>query len=201
LIAWIEGVLREKQPTRIVVDVHGVGYKLHVPLSSFTVLPDTGKTVSLHVHTHVREDALLLYGFSTRYELEVFDLLLRANRVGPKLAQTILSGIAPGVLITALRQGEVKVLRAVPGIGPKMAERMAVELREPAELLDDPTDPGVAAPSARIGGAADEALSALVNLGYPRAQAERTVEAAVVEAGAEAGIEALIRVALRGLAP
>lgn len=199
MIAWIEGVLREKQPTRIVVDVRGVGYALHVPLSSFAALPDTGKTVALHVHTHVREEALLLYGFATRYELDVFELLLRANRVGPKLAQTILSGIAPGVLIGALRQGEVGVLRAVPGIGPKMAERMAVELREPAESLADPTDPGVA-PAAKVGGAADEALSALVNLGYPRAQAERTVEAAVAEAGTEAGIETLIRVALRGLA-
>ena len=130
VIAWIEGVLREKQPTRVVVDVNGVGYALHVPLSTFAVLPDTGKSVSMHVHTHVRDDALLLYGFATSFERDVFELLLRANRVGPKLAQTILSGIAAGVLVGALRRGEVAVLRGVPGIGPKMAERMAVELRE-----------------------------------------------------------------------
>lgn len=199
MIAWIEGELREKQPTRVVVAVHGVGYALHVPLSTFTALPDTGKNVSLHVHTHVRQEALLLYGFATAYERDVFELLLRANRVGPKLAQTILSGIAAGVLVGALRRGEVAVLRSVPGIGPKMAERMAVELREPAEALDDPADPGGAVASGRHT-AADEALSALLNLGYPRAQAERTVELAVEEAGDEASIETLIRVALRGLA-
>ena len=200
MIAWLEGVLREKEPTRVIVDVRGVGYALHVPLSTFAALPDVGKSVSMHVHTHVRDDALLLYGFATAYELATFELLLRANRVGPKLAQTILSGIAPGVLIGALRRGEVKVLRGVPGIGPKMAERMAVELREPAESLVAPEGDGAGTLSPRRNAPADEALSALVNLGYPRAQAERTVEAAVEEAGDEAGIETLIRVALRGLA-
>ena len=200
MIAWVEGVLREKLPTRVVVDVQGVGYALHVPLSTFAVLPDTGKSVSMHVHTHVRDDALLLYGFATAFERDVFELLLRANRVGPKLAQTILSGIAPGVLVGALRRGEVQVLRGVPGIGLKTAERMAVELRELAEALEDPSDAsgGSAIPGRH--GAADEALSALLNLGYPRAQAERTVEVAVEEAGDGADIETLIRVALRGLA-
>ncbi len=201
MIAWMEGVLREKQPTRVVIDVRGVGYALHVPLSTFAVLPDTGKSVSMHVHTHVRDDALLLYGFATAFERDVFELLLRANRVGPKLAQTILSGIAAGVLVGALRRGEVKVLRGVPGIGPKMAERMAVELREPAEALEEPEGEGATAAIPGGHAAAGEALSALLNLGYPRAQAERTVEAAVEEAGDEASIETLIRVALRGLAP
>jgi Holliday junction DNA helicase RuvA len=201
VIAWLEGVLREKLPTRVVVDVRGVGYALHVPLSTFAALPDTGKNVSMHVHTHVRDDALLLYGFATAYEREAFELLLRANRVGPKLAQTILSGIAPGVLVGALRRGEVKVLRGVPGIGPKMAERMAVELREPAEALQDPGDASIDPATSGRPAAADEALSALLNLGYPRAQAERTVEVAVEEAGDEADIETLIRMALKGLAP
>jgi Holliday junction DNA helicase RuvA len=201
VIAWMEGVLREKQPTRVVIDVRGVGYALHVPLSTFAVLPDTGKSVSMHVHTHVRDDALLLYGFATAYERDAFELLLRANRVGPRLAQTILSGIAPGVLVRALRHGEVKVLRGVPGIGPKMAERMAVELREPAESLEEREGEGEGTLASGRHAAADEALSALLNLGYPRARAERTVEAAVEEAGDEAGIETLIRVALRGLAP
>ena len=201
MIAWVEGVLREKQPTRVVVDVRGVGYALHVPLSTFAVLPDTGKNVSMHVHTHVRDDALLLYGFATAYERDAFELLLRANRVGPKLAQTILSGISPGVLVSALRRGEVKVLRSVPGIGPKMAERMAVELRELAEALGESGVAGAESVIPARHAAADEALSALLNLGYPRAQAERTVAAAVAEAGDEASIETLIRVALRGLAP
>ena len=117
------------------MDVSGVGYELAIPLSTFTALPERGETVSLSVHTHVREDVLQLHGFATVAERDVFHLLLRASRVGPRLAQTVLSGIAPGALVSAICQGEVKVLRDVPGIGPKMAERMVVELREAAAEL------------------------------------------------------------------
>lgn len=200
MIAWVEGVLREKSPTRVVVDVRGVGYELSIPLSTFTVLPDPGETISLSVHTHVREDVLQLYGFATSAERETFQLLLRASRVGPRLAQTVLSGISPGTLVPAIRGGEVKVLRDVPGIGAKMAERMVVELREAAGELeaaggvasDTSVAPAVTEP-------AEEALSALLNLGYPRNRAERTVEAALAEAGEDASIEIVIRAALRRL--
>jgi Holliday junction DNA helicase RuvA len=203
LIAWLEGTLREKTPVRVVVDVNGVGYELHVPLSTFAELPDAGKTVALHVHTVAREDALLLYGFATSYEKAVFELLLRANRVGPRLAQTILSGIAPERLIAALRDGEVGALRGIPGVGPKTGERMVVELRERAAEIgvahgtDAGGPTGSAAEAAEL---SDQVLSALVNLGYPRAHAERVVEAAVEEAGEGAEIESLIRMALRRLA-
>jgi Holliday junction DNA helicase RuvA len=203
MIAWVEGTLREKSPVRVVVDVQGVGYELHVSLSTFAALPDAGKTVALHVHTVAREDALLLYGFATAYEKEVFELLLRANRVGPKLAQTILSGIAPDRLVAALREGEVRALRGIPGVGPKTGERMVVELRERAAEMAPPAASAGAGPSASGGESGelrDQVLSALLNLGYPKAHAERVVQAAVDEAGEGAAIESLIRIALRRLA-
>ena len=200
MIARLEGTLFEKTPTRIVVDVSGVGYELSVPLSTFATLPDEGKTVSLWVHTHVREDAFVLYGFATTRERDVFHLLLRANRVGPRLAQTILSGIDPAVLCDALGHGDVKVLRGVPGIGPKMAERMIVELRDAAsELAGALLRSGLPSRGSSRPDPAEEALSALLNLGYPRSKAERTIEAAVGETGEGASIEEVIRAALRSL--
>lgn len=203
MIAWLEGKLREKTPVRVVVDVGGVGYELHISLSTFAELPEAGKTVALFAYTVAREDALLLYGFATSYEKAVFELLLRANRVGPKLAQTILSGIAPDRLVAALRDGEVAALKGIPGVGPKTGERMVVELREKAGELGAPGGALAAGAEARPSGQEelrDQLLSALVNLGYPKAHAERVVEAAVAEAGEGAGIESLIRIALRLLA-
>ena len=201
MIAWVEGTLREKAPVRVVVDVNGVGYELHVPLSTSAVLPDTGKTVALHVHMVAREDALLLYGFATAYEKEVFGMLLRANRVGPKLAQTILSGMPPERLVAALRDGEVAAMTGIPGVGAKTAERMVVELRERATELGSRV--AVAAGASAVDESGElhaQLLSALVNLGYPRSQADRVVALAVDEAGEGASIESLIRVALRSLA-
>jgi Holliday junction DNA helicase RuvA len=202
LIAWLEGVLRERSPTRVVIDVHGVGYEVFIPLCTFSRLPETGKTVSLHVHTVVREDVFQLFGFATPFERTVFEMLLKANRVGPRLAQTILSGIEPERLLRALRDGDVKALRRAPGVGPKLAERMGVELRErAAELLAPSADvPGAVAVGDESEDVQGQLLSALLNLGYPRSQAERVVGAAADEAGEGASIEALIRVALRRLA-
>ncbi len=204
MIAWLEGSLREKAPTRIVLDVRGVGYELLVPLSTFETLPDLGKTVSLLVHTAVREDAITLYGFATPLEKELFHLLLRASRVGPKLAQSILSGMEPHRLLRVLREADAKGLKKAPGVGPKLAERIAVELRDDAERLagrvgtDDAT--GVP-PVVDEAAPEEELLSALVNLGYPRSQAERVVASALAEAEPGEALEALIRVALRRLAP
>jgi Holliday junction DNA helicase RuvA len=203
VIAWLEGVLREKAPTRIVLDVRGVGYELYVPLSTSESLPELGKTVSLLVHTAVREDAIQLFGFMTVLERELFHLLLKASRVGPKLAQTILSGMEPARLLATLRDADAKGLQRVPGVGPKLAERIAVELRDDAAKLasriamDRPEAP---APTLGEVEPQEELLSALVNLGYPRAQAERVVAAALAEAPADSRIETLIRIALRRLA-
>ena len=126
MIARLEGVLREQQPTRVVVDVGGVGYEVHIPLSTFTELPTPGKTVALQIHTHAKDGAIQLFGFFSEAERVAFELLLRANRVGPRLAQTILSGITPAVLLDAIRNGSAAVLRAVPGVGTKVAERCKV---------------------------------------------------------------------------
>lgn len=204
MIAWVEGALREKTPTAVLVDVGGLGYELLISLQTFDGLPDCGKTVGLHVRTVVREDAFLLYGFATPLERAAFDLLVRANRVGPKLAQAVLSGLAPTPLLRALRDGDAKALQRAPGVGRKMAERMALELRDgAAELLGQP-DAGVSL-AEQGGGAPDDTreqlLSALTNLGYPRTQAEQVADEAGREAGEGASIESLIRAALRRLAP
>jgi Holliday junction DNA helicase RuvA len=203
MIAWLEGNLREKSPTRVVLDVRGVGYELLVPLSTFETLPDLGKTVSLLVHTAVREDAIQLFGFATALEKELFHLLLRANRVGPKLAQSILSGMEPARLLQRLREADAKGLRKAPGVGPKLAERIAVELRDDAEKLSlrlGASEAGGSSLSEVSVDPAEELLSALTNLGYPPAQAGRVVEAALSEATPDVGLEELIRIALRRMA-
>jgi len=203
MIAWVEGVLRDREPTHVIVDVGGVGYELMTSLRTFEQLPEPGKTVSLHVRTIVREDAITLFGFASALERRTFDLLLRANRVGPRLAQTILSGVEPNLLLRALRDGEVSVLKRAPGVGPKLAERMCVELRDRAGdelklgapvLSDAPADQPAEDVSTQL-------VSALLNLGYPRAQAEKVTEKAMREAGGEASLESAIRVALKHLAP
>jgi Holliday junction DNA helicase RuvA len=202
MIAWLEGRLREKAPTRVVLDVQGVGYELLVPLSTFETLPDLGKTVSFLVHTAVREDAIQLFGFATPLEKELFHLLLRASRVGPRLAQSILSGMEPHRLLKVLREADAKGLRKAPGVGPKLAERIAVELRDEAEKVAGRHAAGGTGVEDRVEtDPGDELLSALINLGYPRTQAERVVESALGEARPGSSLEDLIRIALRRLAP
>lgn len=203
MIAWLEGNLREKAPTRIILDVQGVGYELLIPLATFETLPDVGKTVSLLVHTAVREDAITLYGFATALEKELFQLLLKANRVGPKLAQSILSGMEPHRLLRLLRDADAKGLKKAPGVGPKLAERIGIELRDEAEKLagrlggDGPTGSPTLFDTTRPD---EELLSALVNLGYPSSQAEKVVESVLKEAVEDASLGELIRIALRQLA-
>ncbi len=206
MISWLEGTLREKRPDRVIVDVNGVGYELLISLTTFGALPDVGKTIAIHARTVAREDALLLYGFATLEEREVFELLLKANRIGPRLAQTILSGIEPERVVAGLRDGDAKLLATAPGVGKKMAERMIVELQERAAELTEIAYVPAGAPAHVEPGDAndletrDQALSALLNLGYPRNQAERVVDAAAGDAGEGASLEELIRHALRRLA-
>lgn len=200
MIARLEGLLLEQEPTRIVVDVNGVGYEVNVPLSTFTELPDPGKTVALHIHTHANEGAIQLFGFHSVAERIAFELLLRANRVGPRLAQTILSGISPAELLEAIRRENVAALRAVPGIGGKMAERILLELRDRTDALAaalggrESTRPESPEDSAR-----EQTLSALLNLGYSRTEAERVLVDAAEEAGSEATLETLVRASLKRL--
>jgi holliday junction DNA helicase RuvA len=193
VIARIEGVLVEKAPDAVVIDVNGVGYELRVPLSTFFELPDEGKTVRLRVHTHVREDAFLLYGFGTELERTLFRLLLGASGVGPKLALAILSGLPVEKLVAALRQGNLAALVGVPGVGKKTAERIVVELRDRVA--------GIEASAAPVRAVQDDvaaqAESALVNLGYPRAHAEKAVQRALAALPESPALESLIKEALR----
>jgi holliday junction DNA helicase RuvA len=193
VIARIEGVLVEKTPDAVVIDVNGVGYELRVPLSTFFDLPDEGKTVRLRVHTHVREDALLLYGFGTELERTLFRLLIGASGVGPKLALAILSGLPVDKLVAALRQGSLAALVGVPGVGKKTAERIVVELRDRVAGIETSATP-VTAPKDDVGAQAE---SALVNLGYPRAHAEKAVQRALSALDESPGLESLIKEALR----
>ena len=203
MIGRLEGVLVELSPTRVVVDVRGVGYEVLIPLSTFTQLPDIGKTVVLHIYTHAPEGSLQLFGFASRGERVAFDLLLRANRVGPRLAQTILSGISPPDLLAAIHRSDVVVLRSAPGVGSKLAERILVDLRDrTAELaaVVGGEGAGASAPAAAVAEALQEqTLSALVNLGYPKSRAERALAGAVDAAGDTPTLEDLVRGSLKML--
>jgi Holliday junction DNA helicase RuvA len=197
MIAQLRGRLIEKHPNRVVVDVHGVGYELHVPLSTFYGLGEAGADVVLRVHTHVRQEALALFGFGTLLELEIFERLIAVSGIGPRLALAVLSGIEPADLVRAVRQGDVGRLTGIPGVGKKTAERIGLELKDrlPATLDSAPAD-AVAGPGAidiRV-----DLLSALLNLGYHRHLAERAVDAAL--RSADGGFEQTLRQALKELA-
>lgn len=205
MIARLEGMLAVKAPTRLVLDVAGVGYEVLVSLQTFERLPEVGKTVALDIRTVVREDAFLLYGFATSLEKDLFDLLLRANRVGPRLAQAILSGISAGALLRALCDSDAPSLRRAPGVGAKLAERICLDVSDGARelLAREGANPesGLTPESTEVGpGVVEQLISALENLGYASNQAERVAVSAAREAGEEASLENLIRVALRSLA-
>jgi holliday junction DNA helicase RuvA len=202
MIGRLEGTLVERAPTQVLIDVHGVGYEVFIPFSTFAALPDTGKTVALRIHTHAREGALQLFGFATAVERTAFELLLRASRVGPKLAQTVLSGIDPADLLHAIRDSNAAPLRAVPGVGAKMADRILVELRDRVDELALAVRAAGVEPVAEAAEpeGREQALSALLNLGYPRQHAERTLERAEATVAPDADVETWVRAALRGLA-
>jgi Holliday junction DNA helicase RuvA len=193
MIALLRGVLIEKHPNQAVVETGGVGYDVIIPISTFTHLPDAGAEVRLRIHTHVREDALALYGFVTQDEKALFEKLIGVSGIGPKLAVTILSGLAAPDLIHSIRRGEVERLTKIPGIGKKTAERMVLELRDklPAVTGEEPTAPAAAA----LSPVDQDVLSALLNLGCGRPQAEAAVRKAK-SAGASADFEPLFRRAL-----
>jgi len=198
MIARIRGRLASKEPHRIVVDVNGVGYLLSIPLSTFYQLPEVPDEVSLHTTTHVREDAIQLFGFHTRDEQTLFELLQGVSGIGPRLAINILSGIAVEELVLALSEGNVTRLRAVPGVGKKLAERLVVELREKVAGVQLFRQLPAAGPVA-LDRIVEDVTSALVNLGCNRKEALQAAEAARKELGATAAFEALIKAALRAM--
>ena len=174
VIALLQGTLIEKQPQRLIVDVHGVGYEVHVPLSTFYGLGELGSKVTLRVHTHVREDALALFGFATRLEQDLFERLIAISGIGPRLALAVLSGIEPQELVRAVRQADVARLTSIPGVGKKTAERISLELKD--RLVAVVAMEGAALEGEEPSGLRGDLLSALANLGYQRAAAEKTVD-------------------------
>jgi holliday junction DNA helicase RuvA len=198
MIAQLRGRLASKEPHRVVVDVGGVGYLVLIPLSTFYRLPEIPGEVMLHTFTHVREDAIQLFGFHTRDEQTLFELLQGVSGIGPRLATNILSGISVEDLVAALSQGDVTRLRAVPGVGKKLAERLVVELRDKAAGASL-SPKAVAAAPATLDRAMDDVVSALVNLGCNRKEAQQAAEAARTELGRGAAFEELIKTALRGV--
>ena len=199
MIAHIQGFLHFKSPEYLVIDVDGIGYQVHVPLSTFYDLPQLGSTVSLHIHTHVREDALQLYGFQSPEEKALFVRLISISGIGPRLAVNILSGISPAELVDSLIQNNLARLISVPGVGRKTAERIMVELRDKVSSLvpgHDATEPVKAtADEAMI----EDALSALLNLGYKKGVAQRAMENARKRLQGEITLESLLKESLRSL--
>ena len=170
MIAHLRGKLIEKAPSRLVVEANGVGYEVFVPLSTFTVMPNEGVEVSLDIHTHVREDTMALYGFSSKTERSVFERLIGVSGIGPRLAVTILSGGSVEALVGAIRKGDLPRLTAIPGVGKKTAERIVVELRD--KLVDFADGPAKSTVETDV-------LSAMENLGYPHPVAESAVRRAM----------------------
>jgi Holliday junction DNA helicase RuvA len=197
VIAHLRGTLLEKHPSRLIVDVGGVGYDVQVPLSTFYVLGEPGAPVTLRVHTHVREEVLALYGFATALEQELFERLIGISGIGPKLALAVLSGIETVELIKAIRLQDVARLTAIPGIGKKTAERIGLELKDrlPMAMQSAGQTPIEAAPEDQL---RTDLLSALLNLGYQRAAAEKAIERAL-KGSSDAGFEQALRAVLRGL--
>ncbi len=194
MIALLRGVLLEKHPNQVIVDVGGVGYDVTIPVSSYPSLPEPGGEVKLRIHTHVREDALALFGFLTGEEKALFEKLIGVSGIGPKLAVTVLSGLPAAELVSAIRQGLVEHLVRIPGVGKKTAERMVLELRDKLETLpagDAPLTP----PAAAFSALDQDVLSALVNLGCARPAAEAAVRKAKSQNPGD-GFEPLFRRAL-----
>ena len=197
MIAHLIGKLIYKSPDHSIVDVNGIGYKIFTPLSTYYVLPKTGESVRIYIHTRVREDELKLFGFLTEEEQAIFEKLITINKVGPKLALGILSGMSPADLLTAVMSNDAARLSAIPGVGKKTAERLTLEMKD---KLSDLTFEMEHQPDTEMpGGFYEDALSALVNLGYKKPQAEKSLKSAYNKIGKDSSLEDLIKESLNNL--
>ncbi len=196
MIAHLRGQVFSKSPNAVVIDCGGVGYELAISVTTYTELGEPGGAAALHVHTHVREDALLLFGFHELTEKRLFEKLLTISGIGPKLAITVLSGIAADRLITAIRSGDYATLTKIPGIGKKTAERVVLELKDKLDDLAGPASPSAAPAQPSLSAIAEDVLSALTNLGYPRPVALKAIEAASKNAEVSGDFERLFRSAI-----
>ncbi|HKU26843.1 MAG TPA: Holliday junction branch migration protein RuvA [Candidatus Sulfotelmatobacter sp.] len=194
MIAHLRGKLLAKHPNQVIVETSGVGYDVTISVPTFSDLPETGSEVALHIHTHVREDALALYGFLRSSEKQLFEKLLTVSGIGPKLAITILSGMAADEMVRSIRGNDVARLTRIPGIGKKTAERMVLELRD---KLPEPGAPALPAAPTR-NATEEDVLSALVNLGYQRPAAEKALISAATDGGAKS-FDQMFRAALSRL--
>lgn len=200
MIASLTGRLASKHPGGVVIDVQGVGYDVLIPLSTYYRLPDPDQSVSLTIHTHVREDALQLFGFSTPREKDAFLMLLGISGIGPKLALSVLSSLSVDDLAAAIRNDDHKTLASVPGIGKKSAGRLALELKDKVDKLGPATGPRATKtdePSSKL---MDDALSALVNLGYKAADVKDVVRQVLAGHNGDRPLPDLIRATLKELA-
>jgi Holliday junction DNA helicase RuvA len=191
MIAHVRGKLLVKHPNQAIVETGGVGYDVTISVPTFSELPAVGAEVALHIHTHVREDALALYGFLRSSEKVLFEKLITVSGIGPKLAITILSGMPADEMVGAIRGNDVARLTRIPGIGKKTAERMVLELRD--KLPDAIPSVTTAAPALSV--TEEDVLSALLNLGYQRAAAEKALEASI-KTGKGGSFDALFRAVL-----
>jgi Holliday junction DNA helicase RuvA len=204
MIAHLSGTLLSKQATSVIVDVSGVGYEVNIPLSTFYDLDDLGSTVQLRIYTHVREDAIQLYGFKTARERELFLKVISVTGIGPKLGITLLSGMSADEMIASIRTNNLARLTLIPGVGRKTAERLIMELREKvAELSSAQLEEELGAQPEASELTEDtvraDALSALLNLGYQRSAAEKAIDAALGEGG-DVTVESILRRGLKKLA-
>lgn len=197
MIALLTGRIAHKSPDHIILDVNGVGYRVLIPFSTYYELPEEGGTASLHIHTSVREDAILLYGFRTRLEKSFFQLLISVTGVGPKLARDILSNIQPGPLAQALGQSDIGKLSTIPGIGRKTAERLVLELKDKAGKLDLSSLPAVERRDIPADDIMEDVVSALLNLGYKEPQVRKAM--AGLNAAGGVPVEGLLKQALKVL--
>lgn len=197
MIAFLRGRVLDKHPNRLIVDVQGVGYEVQVPLSTYYDVGEVGAEVALRIHTHVREDALQLYGFLTPIEQELFERLIAISGIGPKLAVAVLSGIEAGELVRAVQDGNVARLTAVPGVGRKTAERMVLELRDRLAQMTVPAG-GVGTAASASDRLRDDLASALQNLGYHRPLAQKAIDAALTT-DTQPTFERALKAALREL--
>jgi len=194
MIAHLRGLVLSKTPQSAVVEAAGVGYEVAISIPTFTALPAEGKEVSLLIYTHVREDALALFGFMSKTEKRLFEKLLAISGIGPKLALTVLSGLPPERLIAAIHGQDHATLTRIPGVGKKTAERIVLELKDKLEDLGAAPIAGVATP------VSEDVLSALVNLGYQRPSAQKGIETAIArDAGAGRDFETLFRAAMAAM--
>jgi Holliday junction DNA helicase RuvA len=205
MIAHLSGTLLSKQATSVILDVAGVGYEVTIPISTFYELEEPGACVQLRIYTHVREDALQLYGFKTARERELFLRLISVSGIGPKLGITLLSGMSADEMIASIRTNNLARLTLIPGVGRKTAERLVMELRDKVASLSSPeleeelgAQPEAASPPTEDSVRSD-ALSALLNLGYQRSAAEKAVNSALSEGG-DVSVESILRQSLRKLA-